>query len=301
MITLLLASALLFQNPPPAPPPLPGSQPEAGPASLPQTLPLVPGAIPAGASAEARALWKQFCDATLAPQATRVPLTAFDLLLDAQIRNASHQSNETLTPLRYRFQQPEWVRAMTEHGYELLHGPKGDFLIDPKRGEQLSLPVGREGDEDRKQLAEIRDLARNFLALTDPAALRMAQLWLGSADPVLGAEAAPLAWLEMETPDFHMPGSAPVGMLRVQLGLRRDKSLPVLCLVGSVAPGARPQTLIRIKDYREKQGLAVPHDLSVFPFDLAAGKFPEQPPLEIWRKKASDLRPIFAPETFLPK
>jgi len=294
MLHLLLASALLLQNP--APPPLPGAKP--APTVQSELKPLVPGALPEDASAQVRALWQPFCAATLAPKATRTPIVAFDLVLDARIRNAENQSNENSTPLRYRFQKPDWVRAMTEHGYELLHGPEGDFLIDPKRG-NTRLAVGREGEQDRKQLAEISDLARNFIALTDPSALRIAELKIGSADPALSPAPQALDWLEILTPDFRMPGSAPTGMLRVQLGLSRDKHLPELCLVGEA--GARPATLIRAKDYREKQGLLVPHDLALFPFDKASGKFPEQPPLQLWLKKESDLRPQFKPETFTPR
>lgn len=299
MLNLLLACALLVQNPAPKPPPLPGAKETPAPAAPAEANPLVPGVLPETTTAEARALWQKFCAATLAPKALRTPITAFDLVLDAQIRSAENQNNEARA-LRYRFAQPEWVRAMTEHGYELVHGPKGNFLVDPKRKETLELKVGREGDEDRKLLAEISDLSRNFLALTDPAALRIAELKLGSADASLEPAAQALAWLELVTPDFRMPGSAPAGMLRVRLGLKREKNLPELCLVGSAEAGARPATLIRIRDFREKQGLLVPYDLALFPFDKAAGKFPEQPPLHLWLKNESDLRPVFAPGTFEP-
>jgi len=297
MLNFLLLSPLLVQNP--APPPLPKETP--APLAQPETKPLVPGAIPESTSAEARTLYQQFCAATLAPKAVRTPIVAFDLVLDAVIRQADNQTNENLTPLRYRFQKPDWVRAKTEHGYELLHGPEGDFLMDPKRNEKLALAVGREGEEDRKQLAEISDLSRNFVALTDPSALRIAELKLGSADPALPPAAQALVWLEILTPDFRMPGSAPAGMLRVQLGLKRDKHLPELCLVGPGDALARPATQIRVRDYREKQGLIVPYNLALFPFDKTTGKFPEKPPLELWLKNDSDLRPNFTPETFKPR
>ncbi len=297
MLHLLLLSPLLFQNPPP--PPAPKEAP--APLARPDTTPLVPGAIPEGTSAEARARWQQFRMAALAPKATATPIVAFDLVLDARIRQAENQSNENMTPLRYRFQKPDWVRATTEHGYELIHGQKGDFLIDPKRGGTQPLAVGREGAEDRKQLGEISDLSRNFLALTDPSALRIAEMRCGSADPALPPTAQALDWLEILTPDFRTPGSAPTGMLRVQLGLNRDRHLPELCLVGPGEPGARPATLIRVKDYREKQGLVVPCNLALFPLEKATGKFPEKPPLELWLKNDSDLRPQFPPETFEPR
>lgn len=296
MLLPLLLSPLLWQNPPP--PPVPKEAP--APLAQPDAQPLVPGAIPEGTSPEARARFQQFLAAALVPQAARTPIEAFDLVLDARIRQADNQSNESTRPLRYRFQKPDWVRAMTEHGYELVHGRKGDFLLDPKRG-IMPLPVGREGAEDRKQLAEIGDLARNFIALTDPAALRIAELKIGSPDRALPTTAQALDWLEILTPDFRMPGSTQSGMLRVQLGLKRDKHLPELCLVGPGTPGARPATLICVKDYREKQGLVVPYNLAMFPIDKSTGKFPEKPPLELWLKRDSDLRPQFPPETFDPQ
>jgi hypothetical protein len=296
MLLPLLASALLLQDPP-KPPPLPGAK-EAPAAQAPEK-PLVPGALPEGTGAEERTLWQQLCRAALGKDGTRVPLTGFDLLLDAEIRPADNQRNE-VRALRYRYQAPDWVRATTEKGRELLHGPKGDFLIDPTTNEKQMLAVGREGAEDRRQLLEIADLSRNFIALSDPAALRIAELKLGSASPALPPEAQKLVWLELLTPDFRLPGAATPGMLRVRLGLRRDKGLPELCLVGPGEPGARPTTLIRVLDYREKQGLVVPHDLALFPLDKATGKFAVQPGLRIWLKHDSNLRPQFAPETFVP-
>jgi hypothetical protein len=299
----LLACALLLQNP--APPPLPGAKPAPAPVAAPPEKPLVPGAIPEGAGPEERVLWQQLCRAALPPNTTRVPLTGFDLVLDAQIRNATNQSNEAQS-LRYRFQVPDRVRAMTEHGKELLHGPKGDFILDPARKEVVPLAVGREGEQDRRQLSEIQDLARNFLALSDPAALRIAELKLGSVDPQLlpeklRASATGLVWLEILSPDFRLQGAS--GMVRVKLGLRRDKGLPDLCLVGpdKPGPGAAPTTLIQALDYREKQGLVVPHQLALYSFDEPGRRFQPQPALEVWLKRESDLRPNFAPATFEPE
>jgi hypothetical protein len=302
MLHLVLACALLLQDPAPKPPPLPVPKEAPAPAAGPELKPLVPGALPESAGAEERAHWQALCRAALAPNATRVPLVAFDLVLDAQIRSAANQSNEATT-LRYRYQAPGFVRAMTEHGYELLRGPKGDFLIDPKRNEKGALPVGREGEEDRKQLSEILDLARNFVALSDPAALRIAELKLGSVDPALlpeslRASAQGLAWLEILSPDFRLQNSA--GMVRVKLGLRRDKSLPELCLVGPERPGSGSTALIRALDYREKQGLSVPWNLEVYGLDESGKRIQAQAALKIWLKRESDLRPNFPPETFLP-
>jgi hypothetical protein len=197
------------------------------------------------------------------------------------------------------------MRAMTEHQRELLRGPKGDFLIDPARKYKQALAVGREGEEDRKQLAEALDLARNFVALSDPAALRIAELKLVSVDAALlpeslRAAAQELVWLELLSPDFRLSNAS--GNVRVKLGLRRDKSLPELCLVGPErpGPGAPATSLIRALDYREKQGLIVPWNLELYGRDESGRALQAKPGLKIWLKRDSDLRPQFPPETFDP-
>jgi hypothetical protein len=303
MLSLALAALLAFQNPPPAPPPLPGEKKETpAPAVAPQAPALVPGAIPASAGAEERARWQDLCRAALVPGATRVPLNAFDLWLDVQFNNSATQSNEA-TKLRYRYQAPSFLRAMTEHGYELVSGPKGDFNFDPKRGETLPLPVGREGAEDRRQLAEILDLARNFVALSDPAALRIAELRTGVVEPALFPEALRkslegLSWLELLTPDFRLPKAAENGLVRVRLGFRPGKPLPVSCIVSGANAGAA--NWIEVPEYRAQAGLQVPCHLAIHSLDETGKCFQARPTLEVWLKNDSNLHPSFTPETFQP-
>lgn len=310
MLPFLLAAALLLQDNPPKPPPLPGAR-ESTPATphAPETK-LVPGVLPESTGAEERVLWQALCAAALAKGATRTPLTAFDLWLDVTINSSSNQTNEATT-LRYRYQAPDRLRAMTEHGYELVRGPKGDLLIDPKRNLKEALAVGREGDEDRRTLEEILDLARNFVALSDPAALRIAEMKLGRVEAALlpeelRASAVELKWLELRSPDFRLPrgsaqtASAPGGLVRVRLGLRKDKPLPELCIVSGEQPGAQLSTLIRVPEYREKQGLLVPWQLRIHGLDESGSRFEAKPALLIWLKKDSDLHPSFAPEIFAP-
>lgn len=306
MLSPALAVLLALQNPPPAPPPLPGEKKEsAAPIAAPQAPELVPGAIPASAGAEERARWQELCRAALVPGATRTPISAFDLWLDVQIRSSATQTNEGYK-LRYRYQAPGFVRAMTEHGYELVRGPKGDFNLDPKRNETLPLPVGREGAEDRRQIAEILDLAQNFSALSDPGALRIAELRTATVDALLLPEelrkgADGLAWLELLTPDFRLPKGKEKGLVRVKLGLRRGKPLPELCIVsGSAADGAASTTLIRVPEYRAQAGLQVPWHLAIHALDDSGKSFQPKPALEIWLMNESNLHPSFAPETFVP-
>ncbi len=310
MLSLLLATALLVQDNPPKPPPLPGARETTQPAA-PAQKPLVPGALPENTGAEERVLWQALCAGALAKGATRTPISAFDLWLDVTINSSANQTNEATT-LRYRYQAPDKLRAMTEHGYELVRGPKGDLLIDPKRNQKgEALAVGREGDEDRRTLEEILDLARNFVALSDPGALRIAEMKLGRVEATLlpeelRASAGELKWLEIRTPDFRLPrtstqtASAPGGLVRVRLGLRKDKPLPELCIVSGEQPGAQLSTLIRVPEYREKQGLMVPWQLRIHGLDESGASFQPKPALVIYLKKDSDLHPSFAPDTFAP-
>ena len=304
MISLALAALLCVQNPPA--PPTPGEKKDTpAPAAQPAAPQLVPGAIPAGAGAEERARWQDLCRAALVPGATRTPIQAFDLWLDVRFNSSATQTNEVFK-LRYRYLAPDFLRAMTEHGYELVRGPKGDFNFDPKRAETLPLPVGREGAEDRRQLAEILDLARNFTALSDPAALRIAELHLAKVDAQLlpeslrkGAEG--LVWLELLTPDFRLPKSEKGGLVRVQLGLRAGKSLPELCIVSAAdAKAAAGTTLIRVPEYSAQAGLMVPWSLAVHALDEAGHSFQPKPTLEVWLKNESNLHPSLAAEAFQP-
>lgn len=310
MLSLVLAGLVLLQDNPPKPPPVPPARENTPARPAAAETQLVPGVLPENTGPAERALWQSLCAGALAKGATRTPITAFDLWLDVTINSSSNQTNEATT-LRYRYQAPDKLRAMTEHGYELVRGPKGDLMIDPKRNEKGTLPVGREGDEDRRTLEEILDLARNFVALSDPGALRIAELKLGRVDAALLPEelragAGELEWLEIRTPDFRLPrastpsAGASGGLVRVRLGLRKGKPLPELCIVAGEQPGARLSTLIRVPEYREKQGLMVPWQLRIHALEENGASFQAKPALVVWLKKDSDLHPSFAPETFAP-
>lgn len=299
LLLVMLAPALRAQDPPPAPPPIPvpsgGEVPPggAGPA-------LVPGALPADASPRAREAWEKLVVASLGPGAERKPLEAFDLVLDVVFKRDQRGTND-VPRMRYRFAKPGWVRITTRNERELLRGPDGDWLIDARRGERTKLDLGRANAEDRRQLDDMQRIGRRFVALGDPASLRIASLSeIAAPDVPLPAgvrPAAGLLWLELSTPDFHASEGAAVGT-RVRLGIDPATSHVLLALVDE--PWRQP-TLIALEKHERVDGLLVPRHLRVFEPQPGQGPlaFQREPTSDVWLiEKESKLRAKLGPDDF---
>ena len=181
----------------------------------PSNAPAVPSADAAvAADSDANAAWKALAEATLDEK----PITAFDLVFHLRVRPDDIQTNDLAA--RYRFLSPDFVRATLESGREHLRGPAGDYLID---GDEVLKLVGREAAEDKKQIDEAVGVAKNFLALSDPARLKpravqnaLAPTHLLPTD--LEERAGALRWISINTDGFHLLTSSaklPAGARRV--------------------------------------------------------------------------------------
>jgi len=286
----ILLSLLLLQDPP-APTPTP--------------------AIPASATdAAARAAWEALAKATLDEK----PVTAFDLAFHLRVRSDNVQTNDIAA--RYRFLSPGFVRATLESGREHLRGPDGDYLID---GEEVLRLVGREATEDKKQIDETIGIARNFLALTDPARLQPSSVQPAAAPehllpPDLEERARTLNWISITTDGFHLLSSSaplPEGARRVQhalLGI--DPKAPVLRLALIVedtlgadgSPVTRPGlVLLDLRRSAALDGFEVPRHLRVHELDPMAltPRFRAKPSFELWLRGGT-LRPEFLADSFRP-
>ena len=138
---------------------------------------------------------------------------------------------------------------------ELGRDEDGYWLRDPKDldrdgNARVVRLDGREYATDRRQIDDVLALSESFRAFADPSALRLTKLALStpplSEVPEEGARfGAQLLWLELESPDFHLPGAPRLGpsgrplSAWVRLGLDPKTNLVRQALV--VAPA--PQTM----------------------------------------------------------
>ena len=265
--------------------------------------------------AVAKASWEALAKATFAKE----PATAFDLNFHLRIRPDDIQSNDLTA--HYRFLSPGFVRATLESGREHLRGPKGDYLID---GEESVKLVGREAAEDKKQIDETVGVARNFLALTDPARLKPSSIQPGvSPEGLLPEElherARALNWINISTNGFHLLSSTeklPEGARRTQqalLGISPETSTLALAVVLEETFGAdgvrlrAPQhILLDLRSTTALDNFQVPRHLRMHQLipkqKLAAQspmKFRAKPTFELWLRGGT-LRPEFNAEAFLP-
>jgi hypothetical protein len=307
------------ESPPPVPPvPAPGGAPRANDPAI-DSLPR--GTLPADADLAAKEAWQRTLQSQQAAgnAAGTQRVTAFDLQLEVRHRSADNQTNDSPSPLRYRYLDPGFVRVTTASKREHVRGPRGDFLIDPERHEVIPLVPSRENEQDIRQLNESVGIARNFIALTDPAALRIAGLKLLPGAPTALPQTvkdrfakAPLQWLEVRTPDFHLIASIdrtappPPSLVRVAIGADAKSGEVELALVDVDGPATAPTAaavLIELANYTAIDGFRMPQLIKVYRIDekSAARSFGAEPTtmLGIVTRSAS-LRAPLKREDFLP-
>lgn len=320
-------------TPNPAPPPAPAQQP---PATLGASEPkpaasdeLLPGVLPADTSPEARAAWAKLLKA-LAPETAEAAarIDSFDLSIHTRVMSRTDtgavQPNDFKA--RYRYLGPGFVRTtLLSENLDRMRGPDGDWLLDPKKADAVKL-AGEDFAQDRRELGQTLSLARNYLALAEPAQLRIRSLKLLAAPPAglpkFGKDGAPkdsalpraaeLVWLALESPDFQVvetKKSKEPPMYRVQLGLDKESGLPLLATVwqdergAMVAETAVLVDLIGPKQFRRIDGRLVPVWFQLHDAQLPSSPFAFQP---TWRASVfvmdgSRLRPKLTADDFRPK
>jgi hypothetical protein len=286
--------------------------------NLPAPTPLVradgsearPGELPPSASPEARAAW----EAIARDFAQAEPMRSFSLrfFLRQQPRDRP-QSNDL--QLQFSFLAPGFVRAKLESGRTLLRGPQGDLLLE-KGAEPLRL-VGREGAEDRKQLDQMAAIAANFVGLTDPRTLRLAELAVAAAPtegihPRLRKELEGLSWVRATSPDFYLgpearrAADAPPALYRADLGVDPETRAVRVAVIHEVFEGSALRSgamLVRMRDHAARDGLLVPHTIEVFEVEPESEppRFSASPTSQLWlQKDRGRLRARLTPEDFNP-
>ncbi|MCB9909358.1 MAG: hypothetical protein H6829_03715 [Planctomycetes bacterium] len=221
--------------------------PGKGPLLASDGQPALPGRIPEGTSPEAIARWNQVLRSSRVGNTAAAvePIQAFDLAFDAEVRSdVDAASNHEDVRFQFLDAAGGCLLAQFERSGRLsLRGPKGDYLYDGKTWSRLE---SREDKESRRELDRWVTIARNFVALTRPAAIRLVDLQsLTPTPPAEGSlrlefgagryvflprielmeEAKALRWLEVTSPDFRLfdtgrddaPGT--VSVYRALLGL----------------------------------------------------------------------------------
>lgn len=310
LAVLACASQQAPEKPPQKPPELP-PPPVAIPATPPKADPfasLVPGAIPSTATPEASAAWAAMRAASTVPGGPTAPVSAFDLAVDVRYFGTSRGSNDF--GAEFRFLAPWYVRVKIVEGKrEVGRGPDGDWFDDGSRKERLRLGVGREFQEDRRQLDQWQSIAKDFVGLTDPKSLRIAKLETLSGPPAslptkLAARGAQLAWVRLASPDFRLVDVQPDRLFRASLGRDRTTGWVELALIEEDLPSAelRPSAaLLELRLPKPLEGLVVPQNILVRSVDASKQPlaFAETPGMDLFLHiPGSTLRATFAPQDF---
>ena len=281
---------------------------------------LVPGELPADTSAELREQWRRVVTSMRTEGVP--PVSAFKLVFDLRWKPSEQQSND-LTEAAFTYLVPGFVRATLQSSRSLVRGPEGDFLID---GDEVVRLEGRELAEDKRQLDDIVNIARNFLSITDPSALRIARLEACGAPtslpPKWRKDGEGLGWLRLESPDFHTQtraadldprrgaGAAQTpSMYRVRAGYAPDTGRLALVEISRLhrfGEGSDPPVLFKIEEYFERDGFHLPRHVALYELDEAAQEpdgfvFRSEPTSDLWLYADQvKLRAELTPADFLP-
>jgi len=270
---LLLAACAALQSPAQAPAETPGS--------------------------DARALFTRVCAAS--GPAERAPLTAFRLVAEARTRNGV-QTNDL--EVDYRYLAPDCIRFRLPSKNETGRFGPEEKQYWLKSGDETVFLAGREYKEDRRQIDDMLALARNYIALSNPASLKLEALELLSAAPpdlgeAIAKKTKKLTWIALESPDFALvrrEGTLPKGTYRVELGID-SKDLPAAVVIRAKSDASTAPLFVFLSDYRETSGFKLPMQLHVHVKD--GPHFAEFASQEVYVKTA-ELRPSFSVKDFQP-
>jgi hypothetical protein len=257
------------------------------------------------ASPEARALWERMCAAS--GSASREPLAAFQLQAEVLTRTGV-QTNEA--KIDYRYLAPDCIRFMLpSKNMTGRFGPAQDqYWLQTRDG--VVVLAGREYREDRKAVDDMLALARNYVALSNPARLELRALELvpqpSDLPPELARRARKLAWLALESPDFALVrGEVERGaaaLYRVELGVRGEDHLPAFAIVREKGRPQADPLLVEFSKYVPQDDFRLPFVLLVHVLDRTRTPvaFAEKAAQEVYVTSAS-LRPKLTLEDFKPK
>ncbi len=289
-----------------------------------------PGRIPEGTSKGALKLWNEVLAASRIQKAegSTPPVHSFDLTFDAEIRTKPGTAS-VIETVRFRFLDKgkgflsaAFLTKDRKVKRQTIRGSKGDHLHDGKEWTSLQ---GREDQESRRELDRWVAIARNFVALTQPAAVRIMGLKELSplAAPADGAApteelriefgegrfisapnaramqaAKTLRWLEVTSPDFQLfdsgsrPANAEPLAYRALLGLDSGGRIRLAQFHEDNGGAVRVQgaLFVEVSKWKElSNGYVLPGKIDTYRSDATRGhgSFEVQPALDLWLLKSS--------------
>jgi len=263
-----------------------------------------PASAPSATTPEARALWERVCKAS--GSADRPPLSAFQLQAEVRTRTGAGANDLTID---YRYLAPDCIRFMLPS--KRMTGrfgpaPEQYWVMSPTG---VVVLAGREWKESRKEVDDMLALARNYVALSNPARLDLKALALVAAPadlpPIIAKRASKLTWLALESPDFALVRDDTVrakpALYRVELGVRGEDQLPAFAIVREKGDAPADPLLVEFSDYRAQDDFKLPQQLKVYVLDrsVAPLAFAEKASQEVYVTSAA-LRPKFTVEDFKP-
>lgn len=319
-------------------------------AQAPQAAPPVvhaPGVIPPGTNEAAAKAWRAMLDAVVtraanageggtnggaAPQQAARVTDRFDvnltLLTRSGRRGADPRPETHEFDTRVMYMEPYYVRYRLPEGVETGFGAPGFWLRD---GDEVVSLQGREYETDKEQIQQVVSLCKNFLAVSTPNQLSLAELTKLDRMPFRREELPPrpgldyrrLVWLRTLTPDFRLveaiqpkvPGQRTQErqhLYRVHFGLDPQNHLPRVLHVVRVDANPRAmifEQLILLENWdasRDEDGRSIllPRRLYVherLPSHPHFMQFLEAPDREVYVRQGSTLFPNLTDADFDPK
>ncbi|MHC4261618.1 MAG: hypothetical protein ACYSWX_03785 [Planctomycetota bacterium] len=165
--------------------------------------------VPEGSADEAAELWTRLTEGMRDPKTRDRRIDAFEIEFQLRARQGV-QTNDL--DVEARFLAPDFVAFTDAVGRQVALGPEGPWLEE--RDGQIVRMQGRSYQQDRRDLARIRNLARNYLSLADPEGIRIDSLRVLDGTPpqlprIKGLMPRRLDWLELVTPDFGVISAPP--------------------------------------------------------------------------------------------
>lgn len=277
---------------------------------------LKPGVLPEGTDPEAAKLFKYLIGSSRvdAPDKVQGPVTAFDLAFELIVRGDGVERNQVETRVRYAADKG-FVRFLVRDQLEMGFGEDGYWQIMEDGFRKLT---GRDYASDRKRILEVRAVCRNFLALAEPRNLRVSAVRpLAAAPTYLPASVAkelekrPLAWLEVESPDFDLALGAtpdvvdPSRLFRATLGIDTATGRVAEAMVQEIRAGQprkETSTWVTLGRYTAVNGVLLPDELHVrYPVFNAGRLGFEDKSREDMYLLEGRLNPPLEPDAFSPK
>ena len=266
----------------------------------------------AEATRGAQLTWEAMCKASLGDSA---PITAFHIEAKAKSRDKD-QRNEG--EVAYSFMAPHCVRFKISKTTEMGRSgrKKADYWMRDK--DEVITLKSKDYKADRESIRDMAILAQNYIALSNPKRLRLQKLEALHRAPrearqAVGRHVKDLSWLSITSPDFALlgreddPFATEETLYRVDFGLRPQEHefawTPEVVIVRTLPKAGETEEslLLRLFEYKEKDGFRIPHQIAVHHRDYSrmGHPFKLDPTQEIWIKDV-DLRAEFQVADFRP-